>query len=117
MLDNRTATYFKDNSMDVVYSWGKPMFKYAQFIHSTGGYIAELRNNGDFFLAPNNAHISRLNLNIGKLHNLGKSKAVYFDSQSVMLEFRSTCSDETKLREMFREAVIEFNNFENLLKL
>ncbi|KAG0675077.1 vacuolar membrane-associated protein iml1, partial [Pichia californica] len=112
MLDNRTANYFKDDLFDVNYSWGKPMFKYAQFIHSTGGYIAELRNNGDFFLAPNNAHISRLNLNIGKLHNLGKSKAIYFDSQSVMLEFRSICNNQDKLREIFREGVKLYKNDE-----
>lgn len=115
MLDNRTANYFKDDKLDVVYSWGKPMFQYAQFIHYTGGYIAELRNNGNFFLAPNNAHISRLNLNIGKLHNLGKSKAVYFDSQRVMLEFRSICTDESKLRELFREAVKAFENKESVV--
>lgn len=108
MLDNRTANFFKNDDFDVVYSWGKPMFKYAQFIHSTGGYIAELRTNGDFFLAPNNAHISRLNLNIGKLHNLGKSKAIYFDSQSVMLEFRSVCTDKDKLRELFRQGIKSF---------
>lgn len=108
MLDNRTANYFKNDGFEVSYSWGKPMFEFAQFIHSTGGYIAELRNNGDFFLAPNNAHISRLNLNIGKLHNLGKSKAIYFDSQSVMLEFRSICTDEQKLRELFRKGVKHF---------
>jgi hypothetical protein len=115
MLDNRTATYFKDDKFDVIYSWGKPMFKYAQFIHSTGGYIAELRNNGDFFMAPNNAHISRLNLNIGKLHNLGKSKAIYFDSQSVMLDFRSYCQDKVKLREIFREGVKAWENNEDFL--
>ena len=112
MLDNRTANFFKNDDFDVVYSWGKPMFKYAQFIHSTGGYIAELRTNGDFFLAPNNAHISRLNLNIGKLHNLGKSKAIYFDSQSVMLEFRSVCTSKDKLREIFREGIKSFEKDE-----
>ena len=115
MLDNRTANYFKNDEFDVSYSWGKPMFKYAQFIHSTGGYIAELRNNGDFFLAPNNAHISRLNLNIGKLHNLGKRKAIYFDSQSVMLEFREICGNEKKLREIFREGVEAYENNEELI--
>lgn len=115
MLDNRTATYFKDDDFDVEYSWGKPMFKYAQFIHSTGGYIAELRSNGDFFLAPNNAHISRINLNIGKSHNLGKRKAIYFDSQSVMLEFRSLCTNEEKLREVFREGIKAYENDEDFM--
>lgn len=109
MLDNRTANYFKDHSFDVTYSWGKPMFKYAQFIHATGAYIAELRENGDFFLAPNNSHISRLNLNIEQTNYKLKNKgAVYFDSQSVMLEFRDICSDENKLRAIFRRAIEEY---------
>lgn len=110
MLDNRTATYLAEDAIDVEYSWGKPEFKHAQFVHSTGGYIAELRKKGDLFLAPNNAYISRLNLNVGKQHNLGKSTAVYFDSQSVMLEFRAICTDQGRLREIFREGVSKWNN-------
>lgn len=112
MLDNRTATYLGDGAVDVEYSWGKPEFKHAQFVHSTGGYIAELRKKGDLFLAPNNAYISRLNLNVGKQHNLGKSTAVYFDSQSVMLEFRAICTNKNKLREIFRDGVKEWNEVE-----
>ncbi|GMM31709.1 GTPase-activating protein [Martiniozyma asiatica (nom. inval.)] len=119
MLDNRTANYFKDHSFDVTYSWGRPQFKYAQFIHSTGAYIAELRQNGDFFLAPNNSHITRLNLNIEQTH-LSSEGAVYFDSQKVMLEFTSICNDEEQLRLIFREAVQVFeessNAVEDLLK-
>lgn len=111
MLDNRTANYFQDDysKFDVSYSWGKPMFKYAQFIHFTGAYIAELRDNGKFFLAPNNAHISRLNLNIELQQR--KGKAIYFDSQSVMLDFRQTCNNEDKLREIFRLA---YKNYQEL---
>ncbi|TID29990.1 hypothetical protein CANINC_001502 [Pichia inconspicua] len=113
MLDNRTATYLAEDALEVEYSWGKPEFKHAQFVHSTGGYIAELRKKGDLFLAPNNAYISRLNLNVGKQHNLGKSTAVYFDSQSVMLEFRAICTDEKRLREIFREGLNKWNDGEN----
>ncbi|GMG29810.1 unnamed protein product [Ambrosiozyma monospora] len=103
LLDNRTAKHFNDDSFDVSYSWGKPTFKYAQFIHVTGAYIAELRGNGEFFLAPNNAHIARVNLQIGQTQQRGK-RSVYLDSQSVMLDFRETCEDKAKLRELFRAA-------------
>ncbi|KAH3663758.1 hypothetical protein OGAPHI_005160 [Ogataea philodendri] len=102
LLDNRTATYFRNDNFDVVYSWGKPTFKYAQFIHKTGAYIAELRENGGFFLAPNNAHVARVNLSVSQQ---AKNKAVYLDSQGVMLDFMSTCQDAEKLRELFREAL------------
>ncbi|QPG73062.1 hypothetical protein FOA43_000366 [Brettanomyces nanus] len=104
MLDNRTANFFSDDRFDVMYSWGRPRFKFAQFIHTTGAYIAELRGNGNFFLAPNNAHIARVNLSIGQLQG-GKKGTVYFDSQGVMLDFRSICNDKRKLRLIFREAI------------
>ncbi|VEU23644.1 DEKNAAC104972 [Brettanomyces naardenensis] len=108
MLDNRTATFFSDDGLDVFYSWGRPKFKYAQFIHSTGAYIAELRQDGDFFLAPNNMHIARVNLSIGQLQGANKG-TVYFDSQSVMLDFRSICTDKVKLRDIFREAITRYD--------
>ncbi|KAF6011166.1 hypothetical protein HII12_002760 [Brettanomyces bruxellensis] len=107
MLDNRTANLFRDDRFDVVYSWGRPRFKYAQFVHRTGAYIAELRENGNFFLAPNNPHIARVNLSIGQLQGNNNS-TVYFDSQGVMLDFRAICSDRTMLRVIFREALAKF---------
>lgn len=36
--------------------------KYVQYIHKSGVYIAELKDNGEFFLAPNNIYIARVNL-------------------------------------------------------
>ncbi|OUM51776.1 hypothetical protein BVG19_g902 [[Candida] boidinii] len=136
LLDNRTAVYFRDDNFDVSYSWGSPKFKYAQYIHVTGAYIAELRDTGDFFLAPNNSHVARVNLNIGNnsenisggvsgaygagvgsmgntMSDFGaanKSAAVYFDSQRVMLDFRSICQDAEKLRLLFREAITSWKN-------
>ncbi|ONH66631.1 Vacuolar membrane-associated protein IML1, partial [Cyberlindnera fabianii] len=60
LMDNRASLFFQnDNEFEILYSWGKPEFKYAQYIHKTGAYIAEIRDTGDLFLAPNNTHISR----------------------------------------------------------
>ncbi|ODV85626.1 hypothetical protein CANARDRAFT_198693, partial [[Candida] arabinofermentans NRRL YB-2248] len=114
LLDNRTATYFRDDTFDVNYSWGKPTFKYAQFIHKTGAYIAELRENGDFFLAPNNAHVARVNLSIGQLQQNKNKNAIYLDSQSVMLDFRDICKDEEKLRVLFREAKARYDQSQDV---
>ena len=74
---------------------GKPTFRYAQFIHKTGFYIVELRDNGDFFLAPNNMHLTRVRSSttlVGDYENY--SKGVLADSQTVMLNFRAACQNK-----------------------
>lgn len=103
LLDNRGTTFFSKENIEICYSWGKSSFKYAQFIHKTGAYIVELRDEGDFFMAPNNVHILRVNTLIGSLPEKGGKSAI-FDSQKVMLDFRESCKNETYLRKIFREA-------------
>lgn len=103
LLDNRGTSFFLKDHIDVQYSWGRPSFKYAQFIHKTGAYIVELRDNGEFFLAPNNVHILRTNTLANSILEQSGNTSV-LDSQKVMLTFRERCKDETFLRKVFREA-------------
>ncbi|CEP65044.1 GTPase-activating protein IML1 LALA0_S18e00452g [Lachancea lanzarotensis] len=104
-IDNR-ATNLLQRSIaghEVVYSWGLPKFKYAQYIHFTGAYIAEIRENGNLFLAPNNRHLSRVNVDSVML----KAKQIprfVLDSQKIMLAFKKTCLDYDKLHKLFAEA-------------
>lgn len=105
LLDNRGTSFFSKDNIKVEYSWGLSTFKYAQFIHKTGTYIVELRDNGDFFMAPNNVHILRANTQVTSLSELSQSvKNIVLDSQKVMLTFRTACKDEAYLRQVFREA-------------
>lgn len=102
MLDNRASSFLQkdDVQFDVQYSWGRPEFKYAQYIHRTGVYIAEIRENGDLFLAPNNVYITRVmqgNKN-GKLHSKQRVNA-----QRIMEDFRALCSNYESLRNIFLE--------------
>lgn len=104
LLDNRAATFIQEGEceFDIVYSWGKPEFKYAQYIHNTGAYIAEIRENGNLFLAPNNIYLSRVN----RGNVVGKSQSSpqwALDAQMVMLDFRETCTNYEKLREVLLE--------------
>lgn len=103
LLDNRAAVFFGGaEDFEVSYSWGKPMFKFAQYIHRTGAYIAEIKDDGELFLAPNNAYISRVN--VLQTHKLSQNKPnTILNSQKVMLEFRQTCKNPEKLREIFKE--------------
>lgn len=105
LLDNRASKFLQnqDIEFDIMYSWGKPQFKYVQYIHHTGAYVAELRENGCLFLAPNNIYISRVNPGniIGKIHSASSSS---LDAQKVILNFKSTCLDYQKLRSIFLDA-------------
>ncbi|KAF7583559.1 hypothetical protein FOB63_001777 [Clavispora lusitaniae] len=103
LLDNRGTRFFKKDNVEICYSWGMPSFKYAQFIHKTGSYIVELRDNGDFFMAPNNVHILRVNTLVSSMPE-SSSKFNALDSQKVMLDFRESCRSKKYLREVFREA-------------
>ncbi|ODV77395.1 uncharacterized protein CANTADRAFT_70541 [Suhomyces tanzawaensis NRRL Y-17324] len=105
LLDNRSTVFFLKGHIEISYSWGKPTFQYAQYIHRTGSYFVELRDSGDFFLAPNNIHITRVNTLLTSLpDNDNNSRTYHLDSQRVMLNFRSTCQNPELLREIFREA-------------
>ncbi|CAI4044051.1 hypothetical protein SKDZ_10G3340 [Saccharomyces kudriavzevii ZP591] len=105
LLDNRASKFLQsqDIEFDIMYSWGKPQFKYVQYIHHTGAYVAELRENGCLFLAPNNVYISRVNPGniVGKIHS---STSPSLDAQKVILDFKSTCLDYQKLRSIFLDA-------------
>lgn len=108
LLDNRGTSFFLKNNIEICYSWGAPSFKYAQFIHKTGAYIVELRDNGNFFMAPNNVHILRVNTLSNAIAELS-GKHTVFDSQKVMMKFRECCKDPTYLREVFHEASRHFH--------
>ncbi|SCU91834.1 LAFA_0F06150g1_1 [Lachancea sp. 'fantastica'] len=104
-IDNRATNLLQKGvaGHEVVYSWGLPKFKYAQYIHCTGAYIAEIRENGNLFLAPNNRHLSRVNVDSVML----KAKQIprfVLDSQKIMLAFKKTCLDYDRLHELFAEA-------------
>ncbi|KAG0667785.1 vacuolar membrane-associated protein iml1 [Maudiozyma exigua] len=102
LLDNRASKFLQEQEInfDISYSWGKPQFKYAQYIHNTGAYIAEIRENGDFFLAPNNIHISRVTpANIKG--NYDPSSRATINSQTLVMEFKKKWSDYKELRVIF----------------
>lgn len=110
LMDNRASMFFSnsdDKNLEILYSWGKPSFKYAQYIHRTGAYIAEIRDTGDLYLAPNNTHVSRVN--VGNLSSQQKNPSNILDSQKIMLEFRKTCFSDEKLRKVFLKAKEQWN--------
>lgn len=58
VLDMEAASNFPSN-VDVTYSWGKPDFKYSQYIHRSGCVLAQITDEGDLLLLANRLYSSR----------------------------------------------------------
>ena len=52
VLDFEAARDFPPD-VDVSYSWGKPDYKYVQYIHRSGSLLAQITDDGDFLLLAN----------------------------------------------------------------
>lgn len=58
VLDMEAASDFPSN-VEVTYSWGKPDFKYTQYIHRSGGVLVQITDEGEFLLLGNRLHTTR----------------------------------------------------------
>ncbi|OCK83599.1 hypothetical protein K432DRAFT_321990 [Lepidopterella palustris CBS 459.81] len=52
VLDMEAASSFPPD-VDVTYSWGRPDYRYTQFIHKTGVLLAQITDEGDLLLLAN----------------------------------------------------------------
>ncbi|KAJ5653664.1 Vacuolar membrane-associated protein iml1 [Penicillium lividum] len=52
VLDFEASSEFPAD-VEVSYSWGKPDYKYSQFIHRTGSVLAQITDEGDFLFLAN----------------------------------------------------------------
>ncbi|KAJ3575426.1 hypothetical protein NPX13_g4035 [Xylaria arbuscula] len=59
VLDYEAASNFPNN-VDVSYSWGKPDFKYSQYIHRSGAHLVQITDEGDFLLTANRLYTNRV---------------------------------------------------------
>lgn len=58
VLDIEAATNFPAN-VEVTYSWGKPDYRYNQYIHRSGLLLAQITDAGDFLLLANRLYNNR----------------------------------------------------------
>lgn len=58
VLDMEAESEFPSN-VEVTFSWGKPDFKYTQYIHRSGGVIVQITDEGNFILLGNRLHTTR----------------------------------------------------------
>lgn len=58
VLDVEAAQNFPAN-VEVQYSWGRPDYKYSQYIHRSGVLLAEITDEGNFLLVANKMYNNR----------------------------------------------------------
>ncbi|KAF1348087.1 hypothetical protein BDV97DRAFT_400269 [Delphinella strobiligena] len=58
VLDMEAASSF-DASLDVSYSWGKPDYRYTQFIHKSGVLLVQIDDNDNLLLCANRLCVDR----------------------------------------------------------
>jgi hypothetical protein len=58
VLDVEAAQNFPAN-VEVTYSWGRPDYKFSQYIHRSGVLLAEITDEGDFLLVANKMYNNR----------------------------------------------------------
>ncbi|KAI4098505.1 MAG: hypothetical protein LQ339_006383 [Xanthoria mediterranea] len=58
ILDFEAASEFPAD-VDVNYSWGKPDYKYPQYVHRSGTVLAQITHEGDFLLLANRLYNNR----------------------------------------------------------
>ncbi|KAH8680528.1 hypothetical protein BX600DRAFT_428520 [Xylariales sp. PMI_506] len=58
VLDTEAASEFPSN-VDVNYSWGKPNFKFTQYIHRSGILLVEITDDGNFIILANRLYSNR----------------------------------------------------------
>ncbi|KAI4277724.1 MAG: hypothetical protein L6R38_005385 [Xanthoria sp. 2 TBL-2021] len=58
ILDFEAASDFPAD-VDVTYSWGKPDYRYPQYVHRSGTVLAQITNGGDFLLLANRLYNDR----------------------------------------------------------
>ncbi|OLN97403.1 Vacuolar membrane-associated protein iml1 [Colletotrichum chlorophyti] len=59
VLDMEAASNFP-RDVEVSYSWGRPDFKYSQYIHRSGVLLAEITDEGDFLVLANRLFSNRV---------------------------------------------------------
>lgn len=64
VLDFEAASCFPTD-VDVTYSWGRPSYRYTQFVHKSGVLIAQITDEGTFLLLANRLCNSRGAFGVG----------------------------------------------------
>ncbi|KAF8421251.1 hypothetical protein EV426DRAFT_706882 [Tirmania nivea] len=79
VLDSEAAKNFPAD-VEVVFSWGKPTYKYSQYIHRSGVVFAQITDDGKFLLMANRLFTQRAG---GGQHRYEKQTSDQYDGSRI----------------------------------
>ncbi|EEB05797.1 DEP domain-containing protein [Schizosaccharomyces japonicus yFS275] len=105
VLDTEAANKFPEN-VNVTYSWGKPNYKYTQYIHRTGTILLQIDDEGRFLWLPNRLHNSKVQKmqtydKTGSHRTSINTPSARQTTELLEKEFRAFCSNEDVLHEFY----------------
>ncbi|EMR08771.1 hypothetical protein PNEG_02942 [Pneumocystis murina B123] len=112
VLDFESASKFP-KSIDITYSWGKPSYKYSQYIHRSGAAIAQIADDNTILWLTNQLYLSRIGFmvhapnqyNIESQRNI---KDLTLESNKLCADFIKFCSDKVSLEKFYEEILAKY---------
>ncbi|KAI1006886.1 Vacuolar membrane-associated protein [Podosphaera aphanis] len=99
VLDIEAARNFP-SYVDVLYSWGKPDYKYSQYIHRSGVLLAQITDDGSFLILTNRMHNNRT----PKEDSLTSSRILDSSTpQSIQDDLEAFCRNSEALRDFYKD--------------
>ncbi|KAL2315499.1 Vacuolar membrane-associated protein iml1 [Schizosaccharomyces pombe] len=101
ILDTEAASTFP-KSITAVYSWGKPNFRYVQYIHRTGTVLVQIDDDQRFLWLPNRLHNSKVSkLSFTKSNKSTLNPNLKETAEELERKFREFCSNKDELDQFY----------------
>lgn len=100
VLDTEAAANFPSH-VDVSYSWGKPQYKFSQYIHRSGVVLAQITDDNHILISTNRLFFNRL------VPSKEENSRLYDSStpQVIRDELEKFCSDVEALENLYNEVL------------
>lgn len=102
ITDVQSAPSLTKKEVDILYSWGRPFYKYTQYVHRTGTVIAQIVDDNEFLLMANSLHLTRIGAHTTQSNN--SSAPPPPDAQEIQFSFKNLCENKEELWHLFNEA-------------
>lgn len=112
VLDFESANKFP-KSIDVTYSWGKPYYKYSQYIHRSGAAIAQIADDNTILWLTNQLYLSRIGCMAHAPNQFNNEsqrniKDLTLESNKLCADFIKFCSDKVSLEKFYEEVLDKY---------
>ncbi|EPX71214.1 DEP domain-containing protein [Schizosaccharomyces octosporus yFS286] len=100
ILDSEESNVFPQ-MVTAVYSWGKPSFRYVQYIHKTGSVLVQIDDNLQFLWLPNLLHNSKAGKTSFNKSNKGQNVSLKKTAEELKHSFKDFCNNCEELNRFY----------------